>query len=251
VSSAAAAGVAHERLPVAHIARRAPWAAGVRGEAALWIPGDGVIDVHAALSGFLGAARGRGVEVWTGCEARDPRVDAHAVSVTAAGTTLEAEALVVAAGAWAGELAADAGSRVELAPLRRHLFISAPDATVAAGTPWIWVEDVFYARPESGGLLLSGCDESPHPAAPPAVAPGVAEALAETLARHAAPLAELRLRRGWACLRTFGPARAPLIGWDERVPRLFLVAGLGGHGATGSAAVGRRAAEAIVARIGT
>ena len=80
--------------------------------------------------------------------------------------------------------------------------------------------------------------------------PGAREALAEKLAPLAPRLAEIGIARGWACLRTFAPDRRPVIGWDADAPGLFWVAGLGGHGATGSAAVGARAAALVLERVG-
>ncbi len=62
-------------------------------------------------------------------------------------------------------------------------------------------------------------------------------------------LADIGIARTWACLRTFTAKKRPMIGWDPKHPWLFWVAALGGHGATGSPAVGRRAANAICARL--
>jgi glycine/D-amino acid oxidase-like deaminating enzyme len=61
-------------------------------------------------------------------------------------------------------------------------------------------------------------------------------------------LAQFRITRSWACLRTFTPDRRPVIGWDRRIPWLYWVAGLGGHGATSCAAVGQMAAVDIARR---
>jgi glycine/D-amino acid oxidase-like deaminating enzyme len=106
-------------------------------------------------------------------------------------------------------------------------------------------------RPESGGYLVSGCDGEVMEACDPAPAAGAAGQLADKLARVAPPLAELGVARVWACLRTFSATaeRRPVIGWDGRVPWLFWVAGLGGHGATASPAIGEEAARGILARV--
>ncbi len=49
-----------------------------------------------------------------------------------------------------------------------------------------------------------------------------------------------------ACLRTFARDRKFVIGWDPLNPRLFWVAGLGGHGMTTGLAVGRLAAGLLM-----
>ena len=75
------------------------------------------------------------------------------------------------------------------------------------------------------------------------------EFLAERTAALAPGLHSLAIARRWACLRTFAPDRRPFIGWDRTVQPLFWVAGLGGHGATASAAIGALAAETILERL--
>jgi D-arginine dehydrogenase len=231
-----------------------PMAGGVR------FPTDGVIDVHALLQGFLRGARGRGARVEVGCEVlgirgagAQPGPGACTVSTTRG--EIACDCVVIAAGAWAEELGRKAGGRpARYAPIKRHLFITEAVPALADdhGRPFVWHigEHEFYVRPERTGYLLSGCDEvevAPCDAVP---TPGAREALAEKLAPLAPRLAEIGIARGWACLRTFAPDRRPVIGWDADAPGLFWVAGLGGHGATGSAAVGQRAAALVLERFG-
>lgn len=231
-----------------------PMAGGVRFDS------DGVIDVHALLSGFQRGLRSRGGVVEVGCEVLDIRgADSRSGACTVATTRGEiaCDCVVIAAGAWAEELGRRAGGRpARYAPIQRHLFITeaVPDlrSEHARRAPFVWHigEHEFYVRPERNGYLLSGCDErevAPCDAVP---TPGAREALAEKLAPLAPRLAEIGIARGWACLRTFAPDRRPVIGWDAGAPALFWVAGLGGHGATGSAAVGQRAAELLLERLG-
>jgi D-arginine dehydrogenase len=106
----------------------------------------------------------------------------------------------------------------------------------------------FYFRPEGDGLLLSPCDETPMPPGVPSTDPAASELLAEKLARHAPPLADLAIRRSWACLRTFAPDRRPFIGPDPELAGLFHVSGLGGFGMTCSAAIGELAADLLTGR---
>ena len=75
------------------------------------------------------------------------------------------------------------------------------------------------------------------------------EAVASKLTRIAPQLAELGIARAWACLRTFSETRQPVVDWDATRPWLLWVAGLGGHGATASAAIGEAAAAKLLARV--
>lgn len=229
--------------------RLAPDLAGAAIDRAWYTALDGVADIHALLGGFLRGAVARGARVATGCAAL--AVERGAGGAVAAVRTsagrIATGAVVDAAGAWAGELARSAGAAPPpLRAFRRHLFSSAP-REARGGGPWVWdVERGFYFREEGPGLLLSACDQEPHPAAPPAVDPARAGDLAEKLLAHAPALAGLRIARAWACLRTFAPDGRFVIGPEPALPGYFYAAGLGGHGITTAFVFGALAAEAVL-----
>jgi glycine/D-amino acid oxidase-like deaminating enzyme len=220
---------------------------GLRAAAHLRIPGDGVIDVHGMLGHCAREARALGVTLRYGCAVTDIAHRAEGFTVTTTTGTVAAAVLVNAAGAWAGPLSEKAGGlRVDLAPLRRHLAWS--DGAWPADAPWAWwVDRPFYLRPESGGLLLCPCDEvevaPPGPGGQPDTDPAILEQLAASVQELAPDLADHGLARAWSGLRTFAPDRRFLLGWDPVNPRLFWVAGLGGHGMTAGLAIGRLAAS--------
>lgn len=68
----------------------------------------------------------------------------------------------------------------------------------ATSTPW----KPELPAPDEAGLLL----------------------LAEKLARIAPALSDSSVRRSWACLRTFAPDRAAVVGLDPRVAGLWWLA---------------------------
>jgi len=239
----AAAGRAAELVDAARARARAPLLAGVRFDVGLWCPEEGVVDVHALLTHYLRVAREGGFQVHTDCE-----VEALVVSggrVTGVRTPrgeVRAEVVIDATGAWAGRLGRERAP-LPLQPVRRHLFVSAAIDADLSTLPFTWVEDAgFYFRREGDGLLLSPCDQTPSPPCTPSVDPAAAELLAEKLTAGAPGLADLAIRRAWACLRTFTPDHRPAIGFDAEVPGLFHVSGLGGFGMMTSAAVGELAA---------
>lgn len=254
--------LAHEVVDARALAARWPVLEGVPMAGGVRFATDGVIDVHALLQGFLRGARGRGARVEVGCEVLDIRgADARpGAGVCIVSTTrgeVACDCVIIAAGAWAEDLGRKAGGRpARYAPIKRHLFITEAvpglEQDHGRSAPFVWHVGAheFYVRPERTGYLLSGCDEAEVAPCDAVPTPGAREALAEKLAPLAPRLAEIGIARGWACLRTFAPDRRPVIGWDANAPGLFWVAGLGGHGATGSAAVGARAAELVLERVG-
>ena len=252
--------LAHEVIEAGALAARWPVLEGVPMAGGVCFASDGVIDVHALLQGFLRGARAGGARVEVGCEvlgirgadARPATGDAGCTVSTSRGD-VACDCVILAAGAWVEELGRRAGARpVHFAPIKRHLFVTEAVPALDREAPFVWHigEQEFYVRPERIGYLLSGCDETEIPPCDVVPTPGAREALAEKLGPLAPRLAEIGIARSWACLRTFAPDRRPVVGWDMDLPGLFWVAGLGGHGATGSAAVGKRAAELIVERLG-
>lgn len=218
-------------------------------DCAAFSPTDGVIDIHALLAAYLDEARAGGwtLVTRTGVEGIDTAGGRGLLVRTSRGE-VEAGIVVDATGAWAGRLGRGAHP-LPLQPVRRHLFVSGPSEIVPADAPLIWdLEAGYYLRPESGGLLLSPCDESPHPPAAPEIDPAALDLLAAKLTAALPALSDLPIRSGWACLRTFAPDRRPVIGADPTRPGLFHVAGLGGFGVGTSWAVGELAADAIEGR---
>ncbi|MBE7451054.1 MAG: FAD-binding oxidoreductase [Kofleriaceae bacterium] len=238
---AARFGLAHARVTAAEVEAR--WPGLGLGRGGLFFPDDGCIDLGALADGVARGARAGGARLCTGAE--DTRVgeDGGEVVLETARGRVRAGQVVVAAGAWADEVAARAGAPgLGVVSRRRHVVALRASAPAA---PIVW--DVgaaeWYVRPAGAELWASACDGD-------RVEPGVIdarrEAEAEVRARLPAALAAAPLARTWACQRTFagGP---PVVARDAARPWLVRVVGLGGHGITASAAVGR-AAAALVSR---
>jgi len=214
-------------------------------------PSDAIIDPHSLLQIYENQARARGVrfsygEEVLGIEQDDGKV--RAVQTNRA--RHPAKNIIVAAGAWACEVAALAGSHLFDPQIkRRHLFHASLYGRDTTRWPFIWDDQLgIYFLPEGPGLLASPCDTDPHPATEPEYDPTKKELLAERLAEHFAELGDWRIGPGWACLRTFAPDHRFVIGRDPQVSGLFWVAALGGHGVTTSWAVGRLAAQVFLGR---
>ncbi len=215
-------------------------------EKALWTPSDGVIDIALLLEFYLSEARERGVQVSLRTEVESIQGTGPYRVQTNQGS-IQTDVLVNAAGAWAAGLADLAGvSPLPLFPLKRHLFILDQAPPSKPDLPFVWsLDQDFYFRPESGGLLFSICDEEPAVSLEPTVSSEVAETLAEVIWRQLPALHEAMQRKVWSCFRTKTPDDHFVIGWEGSQRHFFWVAGLGGHGMACSWQVGRLAAQAL------
>ncbi len=244
------AGLPVECLSVGETVQRLPVLSGARFDGALWCPSDGTVDVAALLAHYLSNAEKGGARIQiecpvTGFEIHSERI----VGVHTMHGLIRSPIVVNAAGAWAGELGRLAGAvSVGLRSYRRHLFLTSPEGWINSSWPFVWdLSHHLYFRPESGGLLLCPCDETPWPPGTPPVDPDMATLLAERVRRYVPGLQSCSLKRSWAGLRTFTPDCRFAIGWDPVRPGFFWVAGLGGHGVAASGAIGALAAELILA----
>lgn len=190
------------------------------------------IDVAGLHAHYLAGARRAGVRLL--CDAR-----LQAMTRTGArwrletrGRTVDADIVVNAAGAWAGEVAAMAGAQaIAISPYRRTMVQIAVDPPARDDLPLI-VDALgrFYFKPEAGGRLwLSPHDEistSPCDAAPEEMDIAIA---IDRFERTGAGRV-VRREHAWAGLRSFAPDRAPVYGFDGRAPGFFWFAGQGGFG---------------------
>jgi len=238
---AARFGVAVERVDRAGVVARWPGVAGLPIAAALYVPSDGVIDVGALLALF---AR----DIAIVCDAKVAGVEptARGARLATARGAIEARVVVDAAGAWAGELTGDP----PLESFKRHVYVL---EAAGAGAPFLWHlgDDELYVRGDAGGLLVSPCDAAATaPADQQPDATGEAMLRARLAATSSAAWGDAPIARRWACQRAFTRDRTMRLGRDPARRWLVWAAGLGGHGATASAAVGEAVAGACIAALG-
>ena len=218
-------------------------------DGAVWCPTDGVVDIHALLSGFLKSATNTGAEIRYGCALRGIEVtNGHVTGVVTEDGVLKTDVVINAAGAWAGSIGKLAGTTdVPLRPCRRHLFFTPPLSWVDRSWPFVWdTTHEVYFRPESGGLLLCPCDQEEMAPGIPPTDNSVAELLAEKIKSHLPGISNVSIKSVSAGLRTLSPDGRFVIGWDPKVQGFFWAAGLGGHGVTASSSIGALAAKLII-----
>ncbi len=251
------ASLRHEILSASRLRTLLPAFDG-RADVACLFPDEGRIDIAALTAGFAAGARAGGVSIRRGAAVAEllrngDRIDGARL---ADGAEIEAETTVLAAGGWAAGLGARAGSRVELRPTRRHLLITEVDARIDRRWPVLWrlgpdaplagtasepADGEFYCRPESGGLLLCGCeidDVDPDACLPEA---RVRERIAARARGNLVGVEGLGVAHFWCGMRTMSADGRFAIGPDPDLAGLFWVAGLAGAGMVCSAEVGRMA----------
>jgi D-arginine dehydrogenase len=207
---------------------------GLRGAwQGLWMPSCADIDVGRLHGAFLARARRLRAELRCDSALVEARRAGGAWQLRLAdGTTLAADVLVNAAGAWADRVAQLAGAApVGIQPYRRTMVQLRVDPPAPATLPLVMdAAGGFYFKPEPGGRVwLTPHDETP-------VAPGdvaaeeIDVAVAIDRMQRVVDWRVEAVERRWAGLRSFAPDRLPVYGWDPVVEGLFWCAGLGGFG---------------------
>ena len=247
-------GVRAEVLEPRELARVEPRINADHLGAILYEPDSGYGDPTAVTTGYAEAARRLGVRIEQGVEVVAIRTNGdRATGVeTAAGERIEAPVVVNAAGLWSRAVAQLAGVELPIVIGRHPVFVVERDA--GFGRPHLVYLDLaggIYARPETGGLTLTGSltdDEAQHPMEPDELGGDVsldeATAVLERTSRAIPRLAESRYRRGWAGAFDITPDWMPIL--DESPVRGFWIAtGMSGHGFKLSPAVGEMMAALI------
>ena len=230
-----------EWLSETHVRKLCPFLAEHAVQSAAYDPSTSDIDVNGLFSGFTRHARSFGCNVTSTSEVLSLHRQAGRWTVTVSGSSIEATTIVNASGAWADAVAELAGARpVGLQVLKRTILAcEVPSAASWGHAPLIdEIDEAFYIKPESNGLLISPADETP--VAPQDAAPDY-EDIAGCLDRlnEITTLGVRRPSHAWAGLRVFGPDRLPVIGPDPNIEDFYWLAGLGGIGISIAPAVSR------------
>ena len=222
--------------------------------AVVYEPDSGYGDPTAVTIGYADAARRRGVRIEQGVEVVGIRTAGdRVVGVdTAGGDGIDAPVVVNAAGLWSPLVARLAGIELPVIIGRHPVFVVERDA--GFGRPHLVYLDLAggsYARPETGGLTLTGSltdDETQHPMEPETLGADVTLAEAtdvlERTARAIPRLADARYRRGWAGAFDITPDWMPILD-ESPVGGFWIAAGMSGHGFKLSPAVGEMMAALI------
>ncbi|MCC7370174.1 MAG: FAD-binding oxidoreductase [Chloroflexi bacterium] len=252
-------GIPVELISPADAVRLAPWFRPGAPRAVGYVPEDAYLEPSRVPAAYVELARRAGARVQaftqvTGIET----VAGRLTGVTTSNGGLPADAVVDAAGGWSRTVAARAGLRLPLVPVRHQLFITEPISGVVAGQPVVrFLESSVYVRPERGGLMLGGYEDTPLPFDPSAQASGfqmadlpldlgVLRGLLGEIAEHVPALrdAPVRVHRGGT--PTMTPDGYPILGAVPGLAGLFVASGCCVGGLSLSPAAGRALADLIL-----
>jgi glycine/D-amino acid oxidase-like deaminating enzyme len=163
---------------------------------------------------------------------------------TAGGDLLDAELMVLAAGAWSARLARPHGARVPVIAERGyHVMVSGANARVSQ--PLLLVEARVMASPMRGGLRLTTMAEFADPDAPPDH-----DRAARVLGAASASLPGVmgRVESRWMGPRPSTPDSLPVIGRAPRAANLLLAYGHGHLGLTWAGVTAEAVADLAAGR---
>jgi len=166
-------------------------------------PQDGHIDAYAVLMGYKAKARSLGAEYITGKVISISVSGKMVTGVMLAGDDrMKSKFVVNCAGAWAAEMAATAGVKLPVVPVKRQVFALDTAVKPESALPLTILPSGLYFRTETGGLILVGKSMAEDPI-------GVdftwddkrfTELLWPELAEFVPAFDRLKLVRGWAGL---------------------------------------------------
>ncbi len=213
-------------------------------------PEDGHIDSYAVLMGYKAKAKSLGAEYIT-AKVGSIAVEGSKVSGVnlTDGDRLEGKFVVNCAGAWAAEIAATAGVKLPVIPVKRQVFALDTAVKPEGALPLTILPSGLYFRTETGELILVGKSMAEDQI-------GVdftwddkrfMDLLWPELAEFVPAFDRLKLVRGWAGLYAVNTldGNAILGQWPE-LGGFYLANGFSGHGLQQAPAVGRYLSELIL-----
>jgi 4-methylaminobutanoate oxidase (formaldehyde-forming) len=167
VSRARGIGLDVEIVSPQEMLRLMPAASPVDLYGAVWVPGDGHLDPHAATHALADAARRLGARVRTGVRVTAIELtDRRAIAAVRndRGDRIECEVVVNAAGLWGPRVARMAGVPLASIPVdHQHVALKAvPGAELPTDMPCFRDTDrLVYGASEAGGVILGGYEPDP------------------------------------------------------------------------------------------
>jgi sarcosine oxidase subunit beta len=217
---------------------------------ATYCPSDGYADPYSVVQGFASAAKRLGVKIYQEAEVTSMRWTGHAWCTTATRGKFQSPTVVVAAGAWTGQIGNMVGVDIPVHPLRRHIFVTTPLQEVAKNGPMV-VEfcSGFWFRREGPGLILGMRNPEEQYSFDTGVDWGFLPTIAKVASHRLPFLEDIGICRAQAGLYEDTPDANAIIGTVPGMRGLYLGCGFSGHGFMHSPAVGRMVAELVLEKL--
>ncbi len=213
-------------------------------------PRDGSVDPNAVVHGYRRKAIAAGAEL----------VESEVVDLLTSGgrargaslsdgTELEADAVVVCAGAWSPTLLATVGVDIPVDPVMRTVYVVAGDVPGFTSLPSFFLPSGVYVIPENDNTFLIAWSTDEDPVGfefSPAPRSRFYDVIWPELASEIPAFDRLEVTRSWAGLYAQNRLDAnAIIGEWPAISGLFQATGFSGHGFQQCHAVGRHLAELI------
>ncbi|WP_331236479.1 NAD(P)/FAD-dependent oxidoreductase [Natronorarus salvus] len=247
-------GVPSELLSPEEARGHCPGLRADRFRACSYCASDGIADPNLAVQGYAQAVREAGVEVRTKTAVTELLTeDGRVTGLVADGEHVDADRVVLAAGAWSRKLARSVDLDLPIAPRRRSIAVVDPESPVPETDPLTADLDTgAYFLPEREGIAFVGGQIGEDPDVDPdSYGEGIEMLWAAEAVERAGDLAtyfgpDSRIRRGWSGLYAVTPDSYPVI--EESLPGLITAAGFSGHGFMHAPATGTIVSELVTER---
>jgi sarcosine oxidase subunit beta len=209
---------------------------------------DGVIDPHSVMQAYVKHARRLGAEINEKAQATSIALEKNrVVGVRTTAGDIATPRVVNAAGPRAAQVGSWVGLDLPIRNFKRTIFITDRFDEIPDNPPFVMDLAVeWYFRKEGKGILLGmGIEESMT--FEPQLEWEFLDAMIQCALHRAPILANARVMRGWAGLRSLTPDDYPILGYAPGVEGFVNCCGWGGHGVMHAPIAGQLVAELIAA----
>lgn len=234
-------GLDIEVLDRAGVARRAPYARTDDVVGGTFHARDGYAPPADYVMGYHQKAVALGVRFLFGHEV----TEREGFELRTSAGTVSAERIVIAAGAWSGEVGRRLGFDLPVQPVRRQCFVTEPLEGLPHPIPMtVDYASGVYMHSESGGLLIGKADRDEPPGFNESSDYGFVERVAELAMGRVPLLDRARIRTAWAGLYEVTPDHHPILGLIG--DGFYAACGFSGHGVMHAPAAGKLMEELLL-----
>jgi sarcosine oxidase, subunit beta len=206
---------------------------------------DGYCSPEAVVLGYATRARELGAILRVGVVAEAIEVcGGEVVAIDTSAGVIATNTVICASGAWSAAIAATAGVRLPVTPVRRQIVVtdalSEADAALFGSTTPMTIDarSTLYFHREGPGLLIGMSYAKEQPGFLTEYSSEWLSELIDAMSVRAPRMLELNLAYQWAGLYETTPDHNALIGESNQVSRLLYATGFSGHGFLQAPAVG-------------
>jgi sarcosine oxidase, subunit beta len=218
-------------LDMAEAQRIVPELADAPFAGACYNPTDAIVFPWPFLWGYARAAARRGVEIHTRTGVSAIRRSGGGFVLTTGKGELAAERVLIAAGAWSGEVARLLGVELPTWPVRHEILSTEPLKPFLKPMVSVLDSGLYFSQSLRGEVVGGITLEEPRT---DTIQLGsrlhFLQAMAEGMLEVMPRLGRLKVVRQWAGPYDMSPDGSPIVGESPEVPGLFLCCGFVGHG---------------------